>query len=280
MTHTILLLRKSWRHDRLQIAALQSLRHFRLWLGVMGLSLLGACGGGGSSGGIGDQVLDTSVPTLSITSDAPSSARAPFKLTFTFSGPVTFPASDGILSWATNNTNATANRSTFTQVSATQYTVTVTPVSSAKGNWTLTVPAGGYKNQGGNASNTTAVAVTQAIDAAPPIGTFSATVPSGQLAYIGPTTVTLRFDLPLDADLTLDKLVLSSTSFSTGVATAAGIVSNLVKTSAPGALPVYTFLYTPASGSNSVNFGLAPNAVFSGSIPNATNTWLAWFVGS
>ena len=275
-----MLLLTSWRHDLLQVAALQPLRRCRLWLSVVCLALLGACGGGGSGGGGGDAVVDTSVPTLSITSNAPASARAPFTLTFTFSGPVTFPSTEGILSWSTNNSNASADRSSFTKVSATQYTVIVTPVAAKQGDWTLTVPPGGYKNAGGNAANTTAFSVTQAINAMPPVGTFSAPVPQGQVAYVGPTTVTLRFDLPLDADLTLDKLVVSSVSLNGGTATQAGSVSNLVKTSAPGDLPVYTFVYTPTSGDNSVSFGLAPRAVFSGTIPNATNTWTAWFRGT
>jgi hypothetical protein len=267
-----MLLVESLCDDRPQTATFQRLRHVLLCFGVLCVALLGACGGGGGGSSVSDPV-DSTVPTLTITSDAPPAARAPFKLTFTFSGPVTFPASDGVLAWSTSNANASADRSTFTRVSATQYTVTVTPNSARKGDWTLTVPAGGYRNQSGNATNGTAVAVTQAIDAMPPIGTFRASLPPGQLVFTGPTTVTLSFDLPLDADLTLDKLVASSADPSSGTPNAAGSVGSLVRTSPPGAAPVYTFVYTPVRGDNVVTVGLAANAVFSGTIANAVVFW-------
>ena len=230
--------------------------------------MLAACGGGGS----GDPV-DTSVPTLAIASYAPATARAPFKLTFTFSAPVTIPSADGILAWATSSGMASADRSTFTKVSATQCSVAVTPNPAKKGDWTLTVPAGAYLNAAGNASNATAVAVTQNIDTMPFFGLFSSTWPAGQIALDAPTTVTLRFSDVLDADLTLDKLAVSSTDLTTKLPNVPGSVGNLVKTSAPGAAPVYTFVYTPVSGKSAVTVTLPAGSVFSGGLPNADSAW-------
>ena len=158
-------------------------------------------------------------------------------------------------------------------MSATQYTVVVAPNAAKKGDWTLTAPAGAYKNAGGNASNTAAVAVTQAIDTMPPVGSFSAALPPGQVFFSGPTTVTLSFDTALDADLTLDKLVASSVNIATSTANAPGSVGNLLKTSAPGAAPVYTFVYTPVGGSNAVTVTLPAGAVAAGGIANAGTQW-------
>ena len=253
--------------DRLQAAALHTLHVCRLWLGALCLALLGACGGGSSD------PVDTTVPTLSIASDAPATARAAFKLTFSFSAPVTIPNSDGILAWSTDNGNANADRSTFKKLSATQYTVVVTPNAAKKGDWTLTVPAGAYKNAGGNASNAAAATVTQYIDTMPPVGTFNATLPTGQIFFSGPTVVTLSFDTALDADLTLDKLVASSVAIATATANAPGSIGNLLKTSAPGAAPVYTFVYTPIGGNNAVTVTLPAGAVAAGGIPNAGSAW-------
>lgn len=106
------------------------------------------------------------------------------------------------LAWATSNNFATPDSSTFTKVSATQYTVAVTPSGDKNGDWTLTVPAGAYKNASGNASNTAAVAVTQKIDTRSFFGVFSATFPPSAPIPTGPLTWTLSFSKVLDADLT------------------------------------------------------------------------------
>lgn len=252
-------------------------RRLRLAMALGLMALLGACGGGGG----GDAPVDTSnivVPTVTITSDAPAVAKGPFNLTFTFSGPITIYSADGVLPWATSNGNASVDKTTFKKVSDTKYTVVATPNNWRKGDWTLLLPAGAYKDATGVKYSTQAASVTQTIDTQLPFATFSATPPAGQVFFTGPTTVTISFSTLLDADLTVGALVVSASGVDDQQPAASpGVISNFVKTSGINEKNVYTFLYTPPAGKYSVAVNLPAGAVKAGGIANESSNWSAIF---
>jgi hypothetical protein len=219
------------------------------------------------------------VPSLSITSDAPAVAKASFNLTFNFTGPVTIYSADGVLPWATNNTNAVVDKATFKKVSDTMYTVKVTPANWRKGDWTLLIPAGAYKDATGARYSTLSASVTQAIDTQMPVATFSSSPSSGQTIYTGPTMVTISFSTLLDADLSVGGLVLSSFNLDTQEPLASpGVISNFVKTSSTNEKNVYTFLFTPAAGRTSVIVNLPAGTVRAGGMPNESTNWGGLFI--
>lgn len=254
-------------------------RGLRLGMPLALMALLGACGGGG---GGGEAPVDTSsivVPSLSITSDAPAVAKSAFNLSFNFTGPVTIYSADGVLPWATNNTNAVVDKATFRKVSDTRYTVKVTPENWKKGDWTLFIPAGAYTDATGVKYSTLSASVTQAIDTQMPFASFSAAPASGQVFYTGPTTVTISFSTLLDVDLTVGALALSSFSLDTQEPIAfPGVISNFVKTSGTNDKNVYTFLFTPATGRSRVVVNLPAGAVRAGGMPNESTKWEALFI--
>jgi len=255
-------------------------RVWRLGMPLALTVLLGACGGGG--GGGGEAPVDTSsivVPTLSITSDAPAVAKSAFNLSFNFTGPVTIYSADGVLPWATNNTNAVVDKSTFRKVSDTRYTVTVTPANWKKGDWTLFIPAGAYTDATGVKYSTLSASVTQAIDTQMPFASFSASPASGQAFYTGPTLVTISFSTLLDADLTVGALALSAFKPDTEEPIASpGVISNFVKASGTNEKNVYTFLLTPAAGRSRVVVNLPAGVVRAGGMPNEGTKWEALFI--
>jgi hypothetical protein len=226
--------------------------------------------------------VDTSsvvVPSLSITSDAPAVAKSAFNLTFNFTGPVTIYSADGVLPWATNNTNAVVDKTTFRKVSDTRYTVKVTPANWKKGDWTLFIPAGAYTDATGVKYSTLSASVSQAIDTQMPFASFSASPASGQVFYTGPTTVTISFSTLLDADLTVGALVLASFNPNTEEPIAfPGVISNFVKASGTNEKNVYTFLLTPAAGRSRVVVNLPAGAVQAGGMPNESTKWEALFI--
>jgi len=256
------------------------LRRAALWLGIGAMALLNACGGGSGGGGGTNDIVDTSVPTLVISSNAPATASAPFTVTFTFSAPITIYSADGVLPWATV-AGAVPDKSTFTKVSATQYTVTVNPNNLTKNDkWTLTVPAGAYKNAANNAFSTVGTTLTQAIDTSFPIATFSPKAPATGNQFTGPTTVTVAFNTQLTADLTAAQLELSAINLNTQLnQVPPGTISNFVKTSGPLEFSSYSFLYTPVSGSNSVKIRIPAGSVSAGGFSNTESQWGAvWFL--
>lgn len=189
-------------------------------------------------------------------------------------------AADGVLPWATV-AGATPDKSTFTKVSATQYTVTVSPNNLTKTDkWTLTVPAGAYKNAANTAFSTVGTTLTQAIDTSFPIATFSPKAPTTGLNFTGPTTVTVAFNTQLTADLTAAQLVLSAINLDTQLdQVPPGTISNFVKTSGPLEFSSYSFLYTPVSGSNSVKIRIPAGSVSAGGFSNTGDQWGAmWFL--
>ncbi|MEY4267714.1 MAG: hypothetical protein RIS90_2249 [Pseudomonadota bacterium] len=259
------------------------LQRAALWLVLGALAVLSACGGGsgGGGGGGGVDTTDASVPTLTISSDAPATASVPFKVTFTFSGPITIYSESGVIPWATSSSDAVPDKATFTQVSATQYTVMVKPTDWRKNSqWTLTIPVGAYKNAAGNAFSTQAATLTQAIDTNFPIATFTPQAAPNSMNFTGPTTVTVSFNTLLTADLTASQLVVAATDISTGLNLAApGTITNFVKTSGALQFSAYSFLYTPPSGSNSVTIKVPAGSVFGAGIPNSEERWGAfWFL--
>jgi hypothetical protein len=256
----------------------RGLSRVALWLGLGAMALLSACGGGSGGGAV--DIVDTSVPTLVMSSNAPATASAPFIVTFTFSAPITIYSTDGVLPWATSQ-GATPDKSTFTKVSATQYTVTVNPNNLTKTDkWTLTLPAGAYKNAANNAFSTVVTTLTQAIDTSFPIASFSPKAPPIGVNFTGPTTVTVAFNTQLTADLTAGQLVLSAINLDTQLDQATpGTISNFVKTSGPLEFSAYSFLYTPVSGSNSVKIRIPAGSVSAGGFSNTGDQWGAmWFL--
>lgn len=263
-----------------------ALQRWTLWLALAGLGALSGCGGGSGGGGT-TVTADTSVPTVVITSDAPATASAAFTLTFTFSGPITIYSENGVLPWSTsggasggNSASATADGTTFTKVSDTQYTVRVTPSSWTKGDWTLTLPKGAYKNASGTAYSTEAATITQAIDTNFPIATFTTVDPGNGLNFTGPTLVTVSFNTLLATDLTAAQLVLSAKDLDTQLAVAnPGVISDFVKTSGSLQFSTYQFRYTPVSGSRVVSVELPAGSVTAAGVQNTKSIWGPyWFL--
>ena len=107
--------------------------------------------------------VDTTVPTVSIGDDEASTgiiAGGNITYTFSFAEPVTgFDASD--------ITVANGSKGTFTPVSATVYTLVVTPDSNFTGNVTVDVPSNAAQDAAGN-NSTAAEQSVQAVDTAAP----------------------------------------------------------------------------------------------------------------
>jgi uncharacterized repeat protein (TIGR01451 family) len=113
------------------------------------------------------QPVDTAPPTVAITDDAPGIATGPVTFTFTFSEPVTgFTADDAVV--------ANGTKGAFAAVSATEYTLVVTPSAAAAGPLTVSLAAGAATDAVGNpsgaASTTQDIPVRSVIGAAAPAG--------------------------------------------------------------------------------------------------------------
>ena len=131
-----------------------SARRFTLATTALAVSLmLAACGGGDVT-----PPPDTTAPTVAITDDVSAASTAGAVLfTFTFSEDVgsSFTAEDVLV------TGGTAGA--FTKVSATVYTLSVTPSANTAGSISVSVAAGKFSDVALNA-NTAAAAATQAYD--------------------------------------------------------------------------------------------------------------------
>ena len=113
-------------------------------LGALGLAA--AAGGGGKSGGTPPAPsTDTTAPTLaSLTSSATGTVTGPVTLTFKFS--------EAVNGFTVDSVNVTgASKGTFTAVSASEYTLLVSPTANAKGSLTVSVANTGVKDSAGNA---------------------------------------------------------------------------------------------------------------------------------
>lgn len=233
------------------------LRRFAVGLSLASIGLLSACGGGSSGGG---GPVDTSVPTLTITSDQTGAASGPFKVTFTFSDSVQIPSPGGVLPFATKR--GSLIEGSFTQVSSTRYVGEILPHDGQTSDFELTVPPGAYKNAAGNAYSTVSYTFKQALYTVGPEVIWTDTSPD--MFITGPVTVTLTFDSVLTTALTSGQLTI----------TGGGTISNFAKSPAPGN-DIYTLLFTPAPGTQygSVTIELPKNTVSAGGAGNYRSTW-------
>jgi hypothetical protein len=227
------------------------LRRLTVWLGFAAVAFLSACGGG-SGGGVPDTPV---IPTLTISSNAGEEASEPFTVTFAFSAPVTINHASGILQLA--STNCTPVPNTFAKTGAATYTMVVNPHAGKKGIAEIRLAPGTFKDSTGTVANTLSYEFAQAFNTIGPIATFDQ---PGVLFITGPSTVRISFDAVLDATLTIDKLTAS-----------VGTVSDLVKTSAPGANDSYTFTFTPPAATlGTVIIQLPSGSVAAGGIASGT----------
>ncbi len=212
---------------------------------TIGLGTLNARSGTGLNGGAsGTDSLadfdiidpDTTAPTVEITGVPEKiNARDPFTVTFTFSEAVTGFAADDIS--VTNN----ANKGTFTETSATVYTLTVTPTADADVKVTARANTA---TDGVNTGPANAVSDTAIWDASVPTVTITG-VPA-EILNRDPFTVTFTFSEDV-----------------TGFAADDVSVTNGDKSAFAGSGASYTLAVTPNANAD-VTVGVAANAASDG----------------
>jgi len=131
------------------------------------------------------QPYDTLAPTIAITDNASGTASGPVTFTFTFSEPVTGFTADDV-------TVGNGTKGAFNAVSATVYTLVVTPETGTTGNLTLSVAAGAATDTAGNAS--VAQSAIQPIDTVTPTLAITDNVAG---TANGPVTFTFTFSEPV-----------------------------------------------------------------------------------
>ena len=227
---------------------------------VLGLAALAAgCGGGGTDA----PVVPPMAPVLEISSNVPDVAEGRVTVRFEFSSaPAAFAS--GSLPFAMTGGKTVAG--TFTKVSATLFTVQIDPNVNTQGVIQITVPAGAFFDETGQASNTTAYSFAQRYDTRVPD-----TEPSAELSAdvsglaAGPFTVTFTFNLDVgDSFVASDVVVTNATP------------GAFTKVSAK----VYTLRVTPPAGTTGLSIIEVPagavTAVASG-VSNARAMSLAVF---
>jgi len=150
--------------------------------------ILSACGGGDAG-----PPAETAPPTMNIASGVATGAAAgAVTFTFTLSEDVgtSFTADDVAV------TNGT--KGAFTKVSATQYTLVVTPPANATGSLGVAVAAASYADLVGNSGG--AASGSQAFDTLPPV----ATVASSSSGATATGDVTLTFNFTKDVGTSFD----------------------------------------------------------------------------
>jgi Bacterial Ig-like domain len=165
--------------------------------------ILSACGGGDAG-----PAAETTPPTMNIASSVVSGAAAgPVTFTFTFSEDVgtSFTAADVAV------TNGT--KGAFTAVSATQYTLVVTPPANASGNVGVAVAAGSFADLVGNMGGAASASV--AFDSQPPVVTVSSSAAGTTAAG----DVTLTFNFTKDVGTSFDAADVSVTGGTKGTFT-------------------------------------------------------------
>ena len=212
-------------------------------------ALVSACGGGDAT------APDTVPPTVAITSSAAgTTASGAVTFTFTFSEDVgtSFTAEDLVVSGGTAGS--------LTKVSATQYTLVVTPAASSSGTLSVAVAAAKFSDIAKNA-NTASAALDQAYStvvassggstgtctAAPCISFSSATVKLQAFGALGAEVVAD----PVDASNKVGKLtkVAASETWAGATFDPAGDTSNLVPAVDLATNKVVTLrVYSPAVG--------------------------------
>lgn len=229
----------------------------RRLLALAGLGLLAACGGGGGGG----TPLATA-PTVLVRSDVTGEARGNFNVQFFFSVPVSFTATNGILSFTLSGASIVPN--SFKQLTSDTWQVTLSPTSNKQGVVDLRVPPGAFKDPATGLDNPVAYEFGQPYNTLAPFAQLDFAGPLNSLGMItGSGTFTLRFDAVLDAPLTVDKIGCT-----------AGTIGQFTRTSATGQKDVYTFVFSPPPAtSGAVTFELPKAAVTSGGIPNLRDIW-------
>ena len=165
--------------------------------------ILSACGGGDAG-----PPAETVPPTMNISSGVASGAAAgAVTFTFTLSEDVgtSFTADDVAV------TNGT--KGAFTKVSATQYTLVVTPPANATGSLGVAVAAASYADPVGN--NGAAASGSQAFDTLPPV----ATVASSSAGATATGDVTLTFNFTKDVGTSFDATDVTVTGGTKGAFT-------------------------------------------------------------
>ncbi|PKF56781.1 hypothetical protein CW748_08570, partial [Alteromonadales bacterium alter-6D02] len=146
------------------------------------------------------QLVDTVIPTVSITDNEPATATDDVVYTFTFSEDMTgFTVDDIVLTGG--------SKGIFTEVSATEYTLVVTPNSDSTTDLTVNVAADVAIDAAGN-NNTVAVESTQAVDTVIPsvaISDDTTGTATGDVLY----TFTFSEDM---TGFTVDDIVLTGGS--------------------------------------------------------------------
>ncbi len=140
--------------------------------------LVAACGGGDAG-----PPAETVQPTVNIAGSALGAAPGTATFTFTFSEDVgtSFTADDVTLS--------TGTKGAFAKVSATQYTLVVTPPPNAAGTIGVTIAASAYADLVGNTG--LAGSGSQAFDTLPPVVTVTSSAAGTTAA--GDVTLTFAF---------------------------------------------------------------------------------------
>nr|WP_233710065.1 Ig-like domain-containing protein [Aestuariicella albida] len=142
-----------------------------------------AAGNGNTAASQSVQVVDTVLPAVTITDDTAGTATGDVTYTFTFDEAVTgFAASDIAVTGGT--------KGTFTAVSATEYTLVVTPDSNSTTNVTVDVAADVATDAAGN-GNTAATQSVQAVDTVLPAVTITDDTAG---TATGDVTYTFTFD--------------------------------------------------------------------------------------
>jgi len=218
-----------------------STRHLRrtpLLLALCASALLAACGGDDDG-----TPSDTTPPTVAITdSVSATTATGPVTFTFTFS-------EDVGTSFATADVTATGGtKAALVKVSATSYTLVVTPTASAAGTIDVSVAAGAFSDLAGNAS-TAAASASQAYDTrlpdtTPPTVAITDSV-SGATAT-GDVTFTFTFSEDVGTSFITDDVTVTG-----------GTKGAFAKSSAT----VYTLVVAPAaSATGTINVNVAVGA--------------------
>ena len=164
--------------------------------------LVAACGGGDAG-----PPAETVQPTVNIAGSTPGAAPGNVTFTFTFSEDVgsSFTADD------ISVTNGT--KGAFTKVSATQYTLVVTPPPSTAGSIGVAIAAGSYADLVGN--NGLAGSGSQAFDTLPP----AVSVTSSAAGSTASGDVTLSFSFTKDVGTSFDAADISVTGGTKGAFT-------------------------------------------------------------
>jgi len=156
--------------------------------------LISACGGGDAT-----PPAETVAPTLNVASSASGIAAGPVSFTFTFS-------EDIGSSFTIDDVNVTGGtKGALTRVSATQYTLVVTPTSNATGVISVAIAAGAVQDLVGNPS-VAAVSLNQVFNTKPPEVTITSSA-AGSTAT-GSVTYTFNFSKDVgttftDSDITV-----------------------------------------------------------------------------